>query len=306
MNILIERKAIFIGHLSSVYALAVGKLQNQFFSAGGDGWLVEWDLNQPELGHLIAKTDVNIFSIAYDEKREWSMAGDMYGGLHWINLKSRKNFKSSQFHQKGIFGIKQLNDNILLTLGGEGSLGIWDIEKNSLTAAIEISPNSLRAVAFHSTKPELAIASSDKNIYIIDSVEFKVIKKIENAHLQSVFSIEYSPDGKFLLSGGRDAFLRIWDIDQNYLGLPTDPAHLFTINSIALHPELPVFATASRDKTIKIWSLENFSLLKVIDNIRYGAHNKSVNHIKWLDASTLLSCSDDRTIVHWDFTFNPI
>jgi WD40 repeat protein len=306
MNILIKKKAIFIGHLSSVYALAVGKIHNLFFSAGGDGWLVEWDLNQPELGHLIAKTDFNIFSMAYDEKREWLMAGDMYGGLHWINLKSKKNFKSSQFHQKGIFGIKQLNDNFLLTLGGEGSLGIWDIEKISLTAAIEISPNSLRSVAFHPTKPELAIASSDKNIYIIDKESFTILHKIENAHLQSVFSVEYSRDGKFLLSGGRDAFLRIWDIDQDYLCLPTDPAHLFTINSIALHPVLPVFATASRDKTIKIWSLENFSLLKVIDNIRYGAHNKSVNFLKWLNASTLLSCSDDRTIVHWDFTFNSI
>ena len=295
----LQKKGQFLGHNAAVYAICAFKKQDHFLSTGGDGWIVEWDLNRPETGRLLAKTDANIFSMLYLNQKNWVVAGNMYGGLHWIDLNNAVNFKSVLHHKKGVFALALFNENEILSLGGDGALSKWDIENCRATETLVLSNKSLRAIALHPSQNIMAVAASDSNIYLLDSDKLTVLQTIEKAHDNSVFSIQFSPDGKYLLSGGRDAYLRIWDSNKNFEELPTQAAHLFTVNDIAFHPGGKIFATASRDKSIRIWDAENFALLKVIDAIRYAGHLKSVNKLLWT-ADALLSCSDDRSIIAWE------
>jgi len=296
----IQKKAQFIGHNAAVYSICPFHRPDLFLSSGGDGWIVEWDLNVPENGKLLAKTDSNIFSMLYLEDKNWVLAGNMYGGLHWIDLETGVNFKSVLQHKNGIFALFRLNENELLSLGGDGILTKWDIEKCRAIESVELSRKSLRAIA--KNDDYLAIASSDATIYLLNAQSLELINKIEHAHEHSVFSVCFSPDSKYLLSGGRDAHLRIRLCEHNFEELPTQAAHLFTVNDIAYHPNGKIFASASRDKTIRIWDAETFALLKVIDSIRFGGHLKSVNRLLW-NGNVLLSCSDDRSIIAWAFEF---
>jgi WD40 repeat protein len=297
MNIL--KKAQFVGHNGAVYALSRYIQPNSFLSAAGDGWIVAWDLNDPDHGRLLTKTDSNIFSIVYLPSKNWLIAGNMYGGLHWIDLENGNNFKSVQHHKNGVFALFCLNDKEILSLGGDGILTKWDIEKSIATESLVLSSKSLRAISKHPKLDLLAIAASDSNIYLLNSQNLELVRKIENAHDNSVFSLCFSPDGEYLLSGGRDAYLRIRLSNNNFEELPTQAAHLFTVNDIAYHPNGKFFATASRDKTIRIWDAVSFVLLKVIDSIRNAGHLKSVNRLLWVD-DVLISCSDDRSIIAWE------
>jgi WD40 repeat protein len=184
-------------------------------------------------------------------------------------------------------------------LGGDGILTKWDIDKYRASESIVLSSKSLRAISKHPKLDLLAIAASDSNIYLLNSQNLELVRKIENAHDNSVFSLCFSPDGEYLLSGGRDAYLRIRLSNNNFEELPTQAAHLFTVNDIAYHPNGKFFATASRDKTIRIWDAVSFVLLKVIDSIRNAGHLKSVNRLLWVD-DVLISCSDDRSIIAWE------
>ena len=83
---------------------------------------------------------------------------------------------------------------------------------------------------------------------------FSIKNTIESAHGNSVFALSYSPDEKYLWSGGRDALLKIWDLEKNCEQIFSEPAHWFTINAIVFSPDGKFAATASRDKTIKIWA----------------------------------------------------
>ena len=300
MKLEIKKITEYRGHNSSIYSLLAYQYPNSFLSAGGDGWIVEWDSSDPDQGKLLSKTDSNIFSILYLEDKRILLAGNMYGGLHWIDLESSTNFKSIQFHQKGIFAFYRLNQNRLLALGGDGILSLWDIVQSKCLESIQLSHQALRCISKHPYQNIIAVGSSDSNIYLLNSENFELVKVIKNAHQNSVFSLSYSPDGNFLLSGGRDAFIRVWETEKEYIEIPTEAAHLQTINDIVFHPKGQIFASASRDKTIKIWDFKNFALLKVIDTVRYGGHLKSVNKLLWLDDQQLLSCSDDRTIMSWD------
>jgi WD40 repeat protein len=166
--------------------------------------------------------------------------------------------------------------------------------------SVQLSHHALRAIAYHEDRREFAIGASDNNIYILDADSLALKHTLENAHLNSVFSVAWSPDGSTLLSGGRDAWLRVWQTDTWEVSAlqPLDAAHLFTLNHIVCSPCGRFFATASRDKTVKIWDAQQFRLLKVLDVIRSGGHVNSVNRL-WWQGERLISASDDRSAMIW-------
>ena len=124
-----------------------------------------------------------------------------------------------------------------------------------------------------------------------------------NAHQNSIFTLAFSPDGRYLLSGSRDAHLNVWDCEKDFLLHTSIVAHMFAINHIAYNNEGTFFATGSMDKSIKIWDANEFRLMKVIDKARHTGHGTSVNKLLWHGAETLLSASDDKTISVWDLKF---
>lgn len=301
----INKIAHLTGHKGGVFSLAQGKENHLFLSGAGDGWIVEWDLTKPDNGRLIAQAEdsqtsgrASVFSLL--EKNDWIVAGNMNGGLHWICPKEVSKNKDILAHQKGVFDM-QLIDNQMFTIGGKGTLTKWSMGKQRAIESIQLSPKSLRKMTFSKKKNELAIGASDGNIYILDLENFSIKNTIKAAHENSVFAISYSPDGKYLWSGGRDAHLKIWDLEKNYENIFSEPGHLFTINEIVFSPDGKYAATGSRDKTIKIWNAENFQLLKVIDTVKNGGHINSVNTLLWTKYNNwLISGSDDRSIIIWE------
>jgi len=285
------------GHNGSVYQLrAAGS--GAFLSAGGDGWIVRWDINSEdvETGKLVAKTGTQIFSLFYEEGSGLLVAGDMLGGIHFVNEEDPELVRRFQHHKKGVFGIQKHNEH-LYTLGGDGLFSKWSLEEIGKVESMQLSDQSLRSMAI--SQSSIYVGSSDKCIYMIDKVSENVISVAKQAHQNSVFSLAFDPNVQHLLSGGRDAMLNIWSEGNELKIYKGVTAHLFTINAIKFNPSYTLFATASRDKTIKIWDAKTYKLLKVIEAIRDLGHVNSVNHLLWLSETILISCSDDRTIKIW-------
>lgn len=318
MKIDIKKITQLTGHQGSVYVLTDSMTPQSrlsrdfadaqyFLSGAGDGWVVEWDLAKPEVGKLLAKIETNIFSLLRIKEKNLIVAGNRDGGIHFIDLNDAAQNKNVAHHTKGVFSI-QLIDNQLITLGGEGSITRWALEEKRTLESLQLSSKSLRCMDFSPSRQEFAVGASDGNIYILDK-NFE-LKKIIKAHTNSVFTLKYAPNEDYLLSGGRDAMLKVWDVKDDFNNITSVPAHLYTLNDLAFHPTNPaLFATASRDKTIKIWYFEpqnaeltmGVTLLKVLDTVRYGGHVNSVNSLLWSPFNNqLLSASDDRSIIVWE------
>jgi WD40 repeat protein len=299
-----QKIAQLTGHNASVFALSSYKSPNTFISGAGDGWVVEWDVDAPEMGRLIAKIETQIFYLQYLSQQHGIIVGNMNGGVHWVNLQDSSKTANIAHHKKGVFGIIHVNGQVY-TIGGGGWLTRWDIHKQRTTESLQLSHASLRCIDYSPIRNELLIGASDHNIYFVDPDSLRLKMKKQAAHENSVFAARYTPDGQRLISGGRDAMLKMWSLqDQQIICEKSIPAHWFTINSIAFHPQHNWLATASRDKTIKIWDLSGLKLLKVLEMQRDSGHVNSVNRLLWLPyQNTLVSASDDRSMILWDINY---
>ncbi len=291
------------GHRAAIYALEKGNANNTFLSGAGEGWIVEWEMPQSENGQLKATVETNIFSLCHLPKENLVVAGNMNGGIHWVDLVDPNQTKNIAHHKKGVYALLPIG-NSLYSLGGDGLLTKWAITQKRSVESLQVSHERLRSITYWKHEQCLVIGSSDGNIYLIDETTFQVKHTIQNAHDNTVFSLQLHPNQAYLISGGRDAHLKVWDLQNNFECISDQAAHWFTINTIAIHPTLPIFATGSRDKTIKIWDSTTFQLLKVIDTARNGGHLNSVNALLWLENNYLISASDDRSIICWQIELN--
>lgn len=304
-NLKIEKIAECLGHTAAIYALAEAPTAGNFYSAGGDGLLVEWQIGQPDLGKAVANVGEQIFSIASQihsssliPHPSKQFVGTMNGGIFQVVPNQPEQTRNIRHHaQKPVFGLQWI-ENQLISIGGDGFLTRWDAEKLLPSESFKLSNHALRSLAFSESRGELAVGSSDGSLFLMDSESLFLKKTLPAAHGSSIFSLAFSPDENFLLSGGRDAMLRRWDLNSDFQKTHELPAHRFTVNDLRFSPDGQLLATASRDRTVKIWDSENLKLLKVVDSVRSGGHLNSVNRLLWLDGF-LISSSDDRSLKIW-------
>ncbi|MEL6833850.1 MAG: hypothetical protein AAFP77_12730 [Bacteroidota bacterium] len=294
------------GHNGAIYALAPGPEPNTFLSAGGDGWIVQWSFKEKDeqgalLGRLVAKVDTQVFSIAYIPTTDTVVAGDMNGGVHWLNLKEDRPNRHLAHHKKGTFGFHLLDDE-LFSIGGDGIITRWDILRQSSSESLHLSSQALRSIIGLDAQGELLVGSSDHNIYRIGIADLDLRETVKAAHDNSVFALHVSDSNPAMLySGGRDAHLRQWSVGTTLTQKEAQPAHWFTINHLIADPTGTLLFSASRDKTIRIWDRRSFTLRKTLDAARDGGHVNSVNRLLWIEGTSyFVSASDDRVMIVWE------
>ncbi len=290
----------FTGHTGAVYAIAKGLDENTFFTGGGDGVIAEWNILEQLPAKGIAMVPGNIFSLTTISEYNLLICGDMKGGIYVIDLEAKKVIKNLQTGTASVFDLHfDLDAGKLFAACGDGHVHIWEGKDFTFKGSVSISHQSLRNISISPAKSKFAFAASDHQLYITDPA--LQIEHILAGHTNSVFCSTFTQDGNFLLSGSRDARLRIWDARDAFMPVLAIDAHMFTINDIKMKPDGKLFATAGRDKHIKIWDAASFDLLKVIDHEKFGGHINSVNKLFWSDSENcLISCGDDRAVMVWE------
>jgi WD40 repeat protein len=264
--------------------------------------LVEWDLQKPGDGQLIAQFPNSVYSLLHLAEKNILVAGQNFSGIHLIDHRNKKEVASMQITSAYIFDIQAFQQDLIIATG-DGSIVIVDAEQWVVKKRVTVANKSARAIAIHAEGGEMAVGFSDHCIRIFSLGDYELKQEIKG-HRNSVFALTYSRDGKFLFSGARDARLMVWDVNAQYRLGEEVAAHLYAINHLALSPDAKYLASASMDKSIKVWDTQNLRLLKVIDKGRHAGHGTSVNKLLWTSFNNqLLSASDDRTISAWDLLF---
>ena len=287
----------YLGHKASIFSMCASPKPRHFISCGSEGYVAEWNFDTGE-GKAILRAPGSIFSICLIPERELILLGLQNGEMVFVDTAQNKVIKRVQLHKRSIFEIILMPDaEHVIASAEDGALSLWDLTRLDHIHYQKISHKSVRTMVLDAAQNRIFVGSSDNSIREFDLG--LTLKREWNAHKLSVFRLLLQ--GDILFSTGRDAHISRWDLSTHPTAVTASvPAHNYAINDLVFNPDQSLLFSGSMDKSIKVWNPSDLKLLKVINFEKHLCHWNGVNRLLWLE-DALLSCSDDRKIMRWNF-----
>ncbi|KZT54194.1 WD40 repeat-like protein [Calocera cornea HHB12733] len=120
---------------------------------------------------------------------------------------------------------------------------------------------------------------------------------IEDNNTEEITSVTFTPNGKRIICGSRDATIRVWDAETGHaIGVPFGTRDGFSI-SLAIYPDGRRIVCGSANKTLQIWDTYTGG---AIGEPLLG-HRDSVTSVAIsTDGQRIVSGSTDNTVRIWD------
>ncbi|MBD2605956.1 caspase family protein [Scytonema hofmannii FACHB-248] len=214
--------------------------------------------------------------------------------------------------------------NVLVSVGSDRKINFWEREGKFIRTFITHDHN-VGNVAFSPKGQLIAFVSQDRKTGrgSIKILEYQVYEDRENEavlsqgnslfefeefyaeHEGEISAIDFSPDGKTLVSAGKDGKLCIWLINRDCSkirnnGFTDEEA---SISSVAFSPDGKIVASSHTNGIINLWDTSITEVSHRLQKLyKLAGHKDGINRISFaLDGSQLLSSSNDGTVKFWSF-----
>ncbi|XP_072932005.1 transducin beta-like protein 3 [Epargyreus clarus] len=215
------------------------------------------------------------------------------------------------------------DDTNIASGGSDGNIRLWDLTHYTCTSSLRGAMGVFTVLKYHtdSSKELIFGAADDTKIRSWNSKTGKELL-LYSGHFSKITSLQFTPDGDYMVSSGRDRVLILWKIDESK-ALRVLPVYE-SIESMWLLPpsfKIPNFkkkvetegiyvACAGEKGIVKVWNVQSSRLMYEQTNSLVSPAAEegglSVTHLLFNEARNLLSVVtvDHNIIIHDLETFN--
>jgi WD40 repeat protein len=135
-------------------------------------------------------------------------------------------------------------------------------------------------------------ATAGPDVLVTDAATGRRLATL-SGHRRSLYALAFAPDGATLASVGTGGRVCLWDMASGRL-LATPTGHAGAVHAAAFSPDGTLLATAGADRVIRFWDRTGREVK------RFVGHRATINDLAFApDGRTLASASDDGTVRLW-------
>lgn len=104
----------------------------------------------------------------------------------------------------------------LISGSSDGQIMFWTIHPPGFVARVVVSAG-ITKFKMDRNNNLLAVALEEGHMAIVDVLTYKVVRKMDNAHVNTqIMAMEFSPDGKWLVSTDISGFVKVSVIVKDF------------------------------------------------------------------------------------------
>lgn len=262
----------FKGHRGSVKAISFGK-ENNFYSAGSDGTIRKWNLNNEQAGFVPIGLTHNypLRDITVSSDENWIAVASDSASIELYNATSITDAPILIGGHKGlVYEVRFVGDNKLVSLGYGGSINVYDLKakKNILSKKLGVN---LRAFDVNIDGTWLVASTVDGQLIHFNLItkQHKLLYQTENG--LPIHDVKISEDEFYIAFGGEDTNVYLWSVPNDKI-FRTLRGHTSRINTIEFSHDGLLLATASFDNKVQLWNMFDLNKLPIVMQDNFGAY----------------------------------
>ena len=191
----------------------------------------------------------------------------------------------------------------LIAAGGrdaaKGNFVVWDVATGRRELSLGDELDSILAVDLSSDGKWVATGGPERavRLYSLDNEDPDQAAVEQREHADWVTAVQFSPDGKYLLSGDRGGglILRIAATGESLFRLTS---HKAAVTAVSWRADSKVFASASESGKISFWDVSNAESGKPLKT--FDAHKGGCLSIDFTRTGELVSGGRDKKVLLWN------
>lgn len=152
---------------------------------------------------------------------------------------------------------------LLVTAYSTGAFYLHECPGVSLIHSLNISEYAIDAVSFNFTGDWIALGVSGAGQLLVWEWQSEQYVMKQQGHSNAMSSIAYSPDGNFIVTGGYDGKVKIWNVISGFCFM-TFSEHTSGITGIDFSQNKKYFVTSSLDGTVRAFDMVRYRNFKTL------------------------------------------
>ncbi|XP_050060519.1 F-box-like/WD repeat-containing protein ebi [Aphis gossypii] len=212
-------------HKGPIFAVKWNKRGNYILTAGVDKTTIIWDAASGQYKQQFAFHTAPALDVDWQTNNSFASCGTDQC-IHVCRLGLDRPVKSFYGHTNEVNAIKwDPQGNLLASCSDDMTLKIWSMKQDTCVHNLQAHTKEIYTIKWSPTGPGtanpnmnliLASASFDSTVLLWDVERGACIHALTK-HTEPVFSVAFSPDGKYMASGSFDKFVHLWSTQSGQL-----------------------------------------------------------------------------------------
>ena len=298
----LEPTVLLEGHEFTIWSVVVTQDGRHVVSGGQDATVRLWDIQTGKLVHTFIGHEGPVYGLAAtsDGRRIFSVSNRDSSVRVWdVEAGTALNtLKPNSLHTLAIAITP--DDCYIITGGDDGKDRVWDIghsamvrirEQGAGVFSIAVSPDGTHLVS----GSKRALGRDPTGILWLRDLDTGALLHTLHGHKGNVTRLVFTPESRFMISGGQDGDVNIWDVDSGTL-LNTLSGHTSAILLLWVSHDGRYLVTGANDCTIRVWQMHGGVLLRTLDHTE-NVHSLAMSS----DGRQLVAGTLEGSIFVWDF-----